>query len=96
MSTTCNEYWQCCCGAFVKWGDYHSCAGYYLPSRQQPTTAPPKPADSRQSVTPPATKIDPFFVYERIATALERIAAALEEKKTPDFIAKTQGTPGWK
>lgn len=33
---------------------------------------------------------------ERIATALERIAAALEEKDTPDFIAKTQGTPGWK
>lgn len=29
-------------------------------------------------VTVEATRVDPYFVYERIASALERIAAAME------------------
>lgn len=30
---------------------------------------------------PVATRLDPYFVYERIAAALERIAAAMESNQ---------------
>jgi hypothetical protein len=76
--------WRCQrCGGYIPTDCTHNCP--YTNWQPQP-----------QPATSPATKIDTFISYERIATALERIAAALEEKDVPDFIAKTQGTPGWK
>ena len=94
MSDSYGGSWACYrCGSYIPSGVTHACTNGGCTPQPFPVT-PPQPS---------ATKIDPFFVYERIATALERfavaserIAAALEEKKTPDFIAKTQGTPGWK
>jgi len=69
--STAGDFWTCWrCKAQVPNGCTHSCPTGVYPS---PGVWPPSQPD------PPAVKLDPFFEIQRIAGALERIAAALEK-----------------